>query len=405
MNTAIYYPHLYPPPKWLRVAALCWDSVYTVQASDSPPFPRDVAELNSALGGFLETVPFDRAIQDRHVIDEFSAWVEEHADRFRGQQLAEESSGRLQRDLFYLYPGKMGGLDSHIVDRLVTLGLARVESKTVTREMPDWEAERYGLEQPAFFERGSPEAVYMELQEQASSTDNPRKQKKLKDRAEALRQKHLVSKDTWKPLLLVPSELGLHYIALCAGYLAEQDRRDLATGSERFSDVVVSSSRDAVAADVTQALIEAYVPANIEQVEPARLAELRETLRHERHGFQGEVDRLVNEFEEIASEGQMTRLRDDAIDLARTRAEATRRAHHAANLEIAVETLSVSLAPPALLVTTASLLGTGLFAPLGVATALAVGTAKAYLAWRTRGHTRRKAEWSYVFEVRRALGS
>jgi hypothetical protein len=403
MNTAIYYPQLSPPPKWLRVAALCWDTVYTVQPSDSPPHPPDVAALSSALGGFLETLPFDRAIQEREVIDEFGTWVEEHAERFRLQPLVDEA-GRLASDLSYLYPSKMGGLDAPIVDRLCTLGLARVESKTETVEVPDWEAGRF-VEAPFKPpEPGSPESDYEKLRDRVWSTDNPRKQQKLKDKAEALRQKHLVSLLRTVQLLLVPSELGLHYLALCAGYLAEQDRRDLATLNERFTEVVVSGSRDAVAAEVAQATIEAYVPANIEQVELARLADLRETLRHERHGFQREVEELVSGFEAIASEGQMTKLRNDAIELARTRVEATRRAHRDANLEIAIETLSVSLAPPALLVTTASLLGTGLFAPLGVAAALGVGTAKAYLAWRNRGERRQKAEWSYVFEVQRALG-
>jgi hypothetical protein len=73
VNTAIYYPHLYPPLKWLRVAALCWDTVYNIAPSDAPGRPQAISKLDRELGGFIETLPFDRPIRDRELMDEFGA--------------------------------------------------------------------------------------------------------------------------------------------------------------------------------------------------------------------------------------------------------------------------------------------------------------------------------------------
>jgi hypothetical protein len=406
LNTAIYYPNLYPPLKWLRIAALCWDTVYNIEPVDAPARPQAIADLDRELGGgFLEALTFDRPIRDRELMNEFAAWVEENANRFRDQPLMEERD-RLAGDLSYFYPGKLGGVDAPIVDQLQQLGLARIESKRAIIELPDWEASWHGMEviapEP---EPGSPGWEYQRLRDAAWSTDDPGQTQRLRAEAEALRESHLVSVDEVTPRLLVPRELGLYYISLCASYLAARERRDLATTAERFTHVVVSSSRETAAADITQAIVKAYVPADIDQIEPARLAELRETLRHERHACQADVQRLLDEFQRIASEGQLAKLRDDAVELARTRIEATRRAHKHANLELAVEVMGVSLAPPALLATTASLIGIGLFAPLGIAAALGVGTAKAYLAWRRRAETQQKTEWSYIFRLQNALRS
>jgi hypothetical protein len=362
MNTAIYYPYLYPPAKWLRVAALCWDTVYSLEPSDAPPRPQMVAEFDRALGGFLETLPFSRAIEDRQVLEIFGAWVEEHVNDFRKQPFVEESDGLL-RDVGHLYASKLGGVDAPMVKRLCELRLARVESKRTTIQRPEWAS--WAEEPPMLPEEGSPEWNYEQLRSKVWTTDDVRKKQKFLAAADAFLKKHSVPVDQTMPMLLVPRELGLHYLALCSSYVAEQARCDLATETTKFIDVVVSGSKEAVVAEVAQAVIEARVPANIEEVDPARLRELREALRHERHRFQGEVESLVKELEAIASEGQMAKLRNDALELARARAEATERAHKSARLEIAVETMGVSLAPPALLVTTASLLGTGLFAPLG----------------------------------------
>ena len=353
-NTAIYYPHLYPPLKWLRVASLCWDTVYNIEPPDARPRPQALVEFDSVLGGFLEPLAFDLVLGDKALMDEFSDWVEARAEGFRQQPLVEERQA-LSRDLAYLYPGKLGGLNSPIVDRMQDLGLARVEWTEVSSETQDWQLDVY----------------------------HPRE----------------------IPLLFVPPELADHYLAQCASYLAEQRRSDLATTDGQFTDVVVSGSRAAVAAEVAHTVIDAYLPSDIEHVEPVRLAELRDSLRDERHEFQADVEAIVNGFEQIASEGQMEHLKRDAVDLASAQVDATRRTYQRADLKLVVETLGISVAPPALLATTASLLGVGLFAPIGIAAALSFGTVKAYLAWRERGEQRRKAEWSYVFEIERGLRS
>jgi hypothetical protein len=61
MNTAIYYSHFYASENWLRLGALLWDRIYTMQLQHTPPPPGRLSELNEQLGGVWAIAhPFDQ---------------------------------------------------------------------------------------------------------------------------------------------------------------------------------------------------------------------------------------------------------------------------------------------------------------------------------------------------------
>jgi hypothetical protein len=73
MNTVLYYPHLYPPTEWFRVAALCWDEVYTLQPDASPNAPEELTRLDAALGGILRVARIEEAVDDQAVASAFDS--------------------------------------------------------------------------------------------------------------------------------------------------------------------------------------------------------------------------------------------------------------------------------------------------------------------------------------------
>jgi hypothetical protein len=56
MNTVVVYPYIVPDGNWLRLAALCWDKVYRLTSRKAPSDPEELQELNSGLGGLVESV-------------------------------------------------------------------------------------------------------------------------------------------------------------------------------------------------------------------------------------------------------------------------------------------------------------------------------------------------------------
>lgn len=53
MISTVYYPNLFPSESWLRLAALCWDEVYTLHYQWNPKFPDEITKFNNQLGNFI----------------------------------------------------------------------------------------------------------------------------------------------------------------------------------------------------------------------------------------------------------------------------------------------------------------------------------------------------------------
>lgn len=129
MNTAIYYPHFYPSATWLRLAALLWDRVYTMQLRDTPPPPDDLTALNESLGGVWAIAhPFDEMatiseetsvlaetgperwdkVLEVEMVQKFARWLDFRSERLREQMTASSDLGILN-GLTALPRGKVSG--------------------------------------------------------------------------------------------------------------------------------------------------------------------------------------------------------------------------------------------------------------------------------------------------------
>jgi hypothetical protein len=326
-NTALFYPHLYPSERSLKLAALSWDSVYTLRPEGSPPPPPAIDELNAALGSVLHDADFRRASDDYRLQVEFGRWVDA---RIEAIQASPRTPGREIPEVTELFASRMG----------VGPGFARLDD--------------LGL-----------------LQHDGSGH------------------------------ILVPEDVGLHYLSLCAAHVADKDRRDLAASDQDFTDTIFRNAR-AQGARVATATVEALLPVGLDELEPVRIAELRNELRLERRSHFTDVADFVDEFERIASAGEWERLERDAVEQAQRAAEGARKAARRARVELAGQAISISLTPPAIASAVASLLGVGLFVPAGIGVALAVVGAQAYLKYREDSE-QVPDRWSYVVKLGRSL--
>ena len=87
MNTVVYYPHIWPRPEWLRLAALCWDRVHllgTELHGYSSAAPEEITELDGAMA-ILDTTTRVEDFLDESVADQFKRWVESREEALRQQ--------------------------------------------------------------------------------------------------------------------------------------------------------------------------------------------------------------------------------------------------------------------------------------------------------------------------------
>jgi hypothetical protein len=106
----------------------------------------------------------------------------------------------------------------------------------------------------------------------------------------------------------------------------------------------------------------------------------------------------VKEFSDIASEGQLDKIKKTITDIAIERVEETRKIYQRAKVEIVAKTFGLSITPPALVASISSALGIGLFAPVGITAALAsIGIIK-WLEYQKAKTDKLKSPWSYVLD-------
>ncbi len=339
MNCVVVYPYIVPDTRWLKLAALCWDTVYRLTSREAPPDPQEIQDLNGALGRFLEALyPEDFSA----VGTDFKKWLV-----YGKGKHAPPAISRHPDDYFAMFTDKLP-VNKSIMRFLVNNDLIRPRR------------------------RGSPASVLRRGLGALGLGDT-----------------------------LVREDIALHYLSLVASKMAEKRKADLFAETSEFTDAVFYTSRVA-RSDVATAILTAHLPEDLPALALERIAELRSELATGRLKFQKDVQSLVDEYSAVASEGELEKVRGTIIAIAKERIEQTRRAYRLTKLSTVVKTIGVSLAPPALLTTVASALGIGLFTPASIGAALALFGAQTLSELKKAKLEKEKAAWSYVLNVERA---
>lgn len=200
----------------------------------------------------------------------------------------------------------------------------------------------------------------------------------------------------------VPKDIALYYLSLCAAKAASDGNRDLVAGGEAFSDIVLHETR-AARGDVALATLQAFIPADLATVDPAKIADLRLELAAERLKYQATIKALCAEFLCLASEGELNTVKDSIKEIAVERVESVIKYYRRAKWEMILKSFGVSLAPPALAASVASILGVGLFMPAGIAATLSLFSVQALLDFNKNRDELKNSDWSYVIEVAKTI--
>jgi hypothetical protein len=139
-------------------------------------------------------------------------------------------------------------------------------------------------------------------------------------------------------------------------------------------------------------------------LEPKRIAEIRSGLATQRLKYDKAIQSLCDEFAKVVSEGELGKLKDRIIEIAKEKVEETTSVYKRAKLEMMIQGFAISLTPPAIASSIASILGIGIFAPAGIAAALSIFAAKSLIDWDKARSERSKSPWSYVLDVAKQTG-
>src|SRR5262245_108953 len=356
MNTTVYYPYIDPSLPWLKVASLCWDKVHILntRAYGSGPFSNDpqVTRFDQLLGGFIDGSLRVEDIVDEHIVARFKKWV-----KAREEDLKRKGLSSKPQPLFGMYDSKFESpiaTEVSLRDWLIDLGLARIEEPR-DKSLYGYD-ERWGW-------------------------------------TEAGASKY--ERDT---MVFLPKDIALHYLSLCAAKAALAGNRDLVAGNEEFTDIVFHDVR-AVRGEVSTAVLEAYLPENFHNIELERLAEFRSQFAAQRLRYEREIQSIVREFSEVASENQLGIVKARIIELAKQRVEETKDKYKLAKLKTAVKAFGLSLTPPAVAASLASALGIGIFAPAGIAAALSLFGVQLLIEREEARATKTGNPWSYVLNA------
>jgi hypothetical protein len=180
--------------------------------------------------------------------------------------------------------------------------------------------------------------------------------------------------------------------------MALATNRDLVAADEDFTDIVFHDERT-LRGSVATALLQAYLPADLDRIEQERFAEFRLKFAAQRLRYDKEIQSIVREFTEVSSEGQLGILKKRIIELAKQRVEDTKAQYKLANLKTVVKALGLSVTPPALAHSIASAIGVGIFEPAGIAAGLSLFAAELLLARDEARLTKARSPWSYVLDA------
>jgi hypothetical protein len=138
---------------------------------------------------------------------------------------------------------------------------------------------------------------------------------------------------------------------------------------------------------------------NVELLDPARIAEFRSNTAAKRLIFQKAVQDLIHEFAGLSGEGQIKKLTDRLVDIAKERIAHTQQSYRLARLEYVTKTMGLTLGPPAIAGSVASMLNIGIFVPAGIAAAVALCAAQFLISKEKADLDRQKSPWAYVLSL------
>lgn len=98
MLSTVYYPNLYPSENWLRLAALCWDSVYTLRSQRASQPSDEIQQLNEQLGDFLISKDTRELGSKEAVQTNFTNWF---TNALKNNVVFPDDGGRLSQGQWY----------------------------------------------------------------------------------------------------------------------------------------------------------------------------------------------------------------------------------------------------------------------------------------------------------------
>jgi hypothetical protein len=345
MRSVLYYPHLNPDERWLRLAALTWDRVYTLGSPDSPAPSTAVSRLDDALGGFVERLPLSGL--RRTIMKPFLYWIdnERHAASLRHD--TSETREMFAPETVALHYYKFGGTLFYELNRR---GLATL--------------------QPSGRDSFARLSVW-------GSTPPP-------------------------PIVSVPQDVALYYLSACAGVAANKKQCDLFAEKLDFAVAAIAPA-SRIRAEVSTAVLRYLLPKAISRVPLDRLAALRRELSEERLRFQQEIQKVVDDVARVGSEGELVDARGAIEALALKRMETTLAAYKRAKVSAIAKGLGMASIAPGSVGWLASMLGTGVFAPAAIAAGLALIGASFVSDLEKARAELVSSGWSYIWELKRQL--
>ncbi len=403
MNLVIYYPHLFPPMDWLRVAALCWDEVYTLRPPGSPSAPDELLALDSALGGVLRIEDVTPHYADTDFLEKFKCWLEGF---IRGGGLT-RVSWDTDEDWFALLQGKMHEdlerlLHEHSLTKYDFVETPVRVTRWMKREVESSKDGEWIQTNTPRNPHGKLYRRYLAILEQVKHALDPDEKAALRDKAEEFCEKNSVKAIRRDGYVFLPREIGYNYLSLLASKISDVRRTDVATIDDEFAATLFHDVRSTKGA-VATALLEANLPQNFDRFDPKHIAEFRNDFAASRLKYQTAIQDLVGQFENTSSEDSLARLRRQILEIAGERVQEVGNAYKRGKVDLAAKSLAITLTPPALAATLASMLHIGLFAPAGIAAALSLFSAQAIFDARKLKTERNRSGWSYIFDVRNAL--
>ena len=344
----------------------------------------------------MESLDTALIASDDNLQNQFIDWLDSQSDISRIKTKL-KSTWANEQALAFFWEERF---EIEFLDLLVKKGVARRKEINIRRPFWEFMGDKHPPMPIGSYEAAEQYRHYIEYKEEALErfkNQDYRVAEDLEKRAEEIRRRSLIIGPNMYGVFM-PQNIGLHYLSLCASKAAATGKRDLAAGETQYTDVVFYN-KASLRGEVATAVLELYLPENFQKLSPGCINEVRKELAGQRLKYQQAIQRLCEEFEVIASEGQLENMKDRLIDLAKERIEETKKTYKRARLDIAIRTLSVSLTPPALATSIASALGVGIFAPAGIATALSLFAATTLLNLDKARDERAKRPWSYVLEA------
>ena len=394
MNTVIFYPYIYPNERWLRVASLCWDDIYTLKTNGAFSQPSSISLTNNALGNPLKHINLHDKEETLIEVDEqFLEWLDEY-DTDSDLLEVNKKDHALKKDTFSMLNSK---LSNKLQDKLISRGVARLEEGEHQVDIPSWVLEWEENDEIEYVEEevqeypapipGTQYAFYCQALEEGN---NPL--------ADEIRKQNLVTVTSHRPKIILDRKIALHYLSLCARYVAEDGSRDLIADERAFAETAIWSLRD-MRGDVSFSTLEARLPEDIENIEIARLVDARSALSTRRLEYQKEVDVLCKDLESVTSESELKSIKARAREISKKKIEDIEHEARNARLNLITKGLSISLAPPSLTTALSSALGVGVFLPAGIVAAISLFGAQMLLARENIKTQARSKPWSYAIEV------